>query len=102
LAGGQSRGQNDGMSKPPDPHYRHRFPAELINHAVWLYHVFSLSFRDIELLLAERGVIVSYKSVRQWCLKFAASFADKCVGGDPSQVALLQGSASGRSDSRPF
>ena len=65
------------MSKPPDPHYRHRFPAELISHAVWLYHVFSLSFRDVELLLAERGIIVSYESVRQWCLKFGASFADK-------------------------
>lgn len=65
------------MSKPPDPHYRHRFPAELISHAVWLYRVFSLSFRDIELLLAERGVIVSYESVRQWCLKFGESFANK-------------------------
>jgi hypothetical protein len=53
------------MRKPPDPHYRHRFPAELISHAVWLYHVFSLSFRDVELILAERGVIVSYESVRQ-------------------------------------
>jgi putative transposase len=65
------------MRKPPDPHSRHRFPAELISHAVWLYHVFSLSFRDVELLLAERGVIVSYESVRQWCLKFGVSFADK-------------------------
>src|SRR5713101_8410541 len=64
------------MRKPPNPHYRHRFPAELISHGVWLYHVFSLSFRDVELLLAERGVIVSYESVRQWCLKFGASFAD--------------------------
>ena len=63
------------MRKPPDPHYRHRFPAELISHAVWLYHVFSLSFRDVELILAERGVIVSYESVRRWCLKFGASFA---------------------------
>jgi hypothetical protein len=65
------------MMKPPDPHYRHRFPAELISHAVWLYHVFSLSFRDVELILAERGVVVSYESIRQWCLKFGASFADK-------------------------
>ena len=65
------------MKKPPDPHYRHRFPAEVISHVVWLYHVFSLSFRDVELILAERGVIVSYESIRRWCLKFAASFADK-------------------------
>jgi putative transposase len=63
------------MRKRPDPHYRHRFPAELISHAVWLYHVFSLSFRDVELILAERGVIVSYESIRRWCLKFGASFA---------------------------
>ncbi len=55
------------MKPPPDPHYRHRFPAEIISHAVWLYHVFSLSLRDVELLLAERGVVVSYESIRQWC-----------------------------------
>src|SRR5271167_1835618 len=42
------------MKPPPDPHYRHRFPAEIISQAVWLYHVFSLSLRDVELLLAER------------------------------------------------
>ena len=53
-----------------------RFPAEIIAHAVWLYYVFSLSLRDVE-LLAERGVIVSYESVRRWCLKFGRSFADK-------------------------
>jgi putative transposase len=64
------------MKKPPDPHHRHRFPANLISHVVWLYHVFSLSFRDVELLLAERGVIVSYESVRRWCLKFGSAFAD--------------------------
>lgn len=77
MVGGSSLGKNGGMRKPPDPHHRHRFPADLISHAVWLYHVFSLSFRDVELLLAERGVIVSYESVRQWCVKFGASFADK-------------------------
>jgi len=64
------------MNYSPDPHYRHRFPAELISHAVWLYHVFSLSFRDVELILAERGAIVSYESIRRWCLKFGARFAD--------------------------
>jgi putative transposase len=65
------------MKKAPDPHYRHRFPAELISHAVWLYHVFSLSFRDVELILAERGVIVSYESIWRWCRKIGASFADR-------------------------
>jgi len=63
------------MKQRPDPNYRHRFPAERINHAVWLYHVFSLSLRDVELILAERGVVVSYESIRQWCKKFGASFA---------------------------
>jgi putative transposase len=65
------------MRQPPNPHHRHRFPAELISHAVSLYHVFSLSFRDVELLLAERGVTVSYESIRLWCPKFGACFADK-------------------------
>jgi hypothetical protein len=48
------------MRTRPDPHHRHRFPAEIIAHAVWLYHTFTLSLRDVELLLAERGIIVSY------------------------------------------
>jgi len=61
------------MKPPPDPHYRHRFPAEIISHAVWLYHVFSLSLRDVELLLAERGIVVSYESVRRWCMRFGQS-----------------------------
>jgi putative transposase len=65
------------MKPPPDPHYRHRFPAEIISHAVWLYHVFSLSLRDVELLLAERGIVVSYETVRRWCKKFGQSFANR-------------------------
>src|SRR3954468_12642572 len=66
-----------GMKLPPDPHYRHRFPAEIISHAVWLYYVFSLSLRDVELLLAERGFVVSYETVRRWCEKFGQTFADR-------------------------
>src|SRR3984957_4991317 len=65
------------MMPPPDPHYRHRFPAEIISHAVWLSHVFSLSLRDVELILAERGIVVSHETVRRWCKKFAGSFADR-------------------------
>jgi putative transposase len=65
------------MKPPPDPHYRHRFPAEIISHAVWLYHVFSLSPWDVELLLAERGVVVSYESIRQWCKKFGQTVASR-------------------------
>jgi len=63
------------MKPPPNPHYRHRFPAEIISYAVWLYHVFSLSLRDVELLLAERGITASYETVRRWCIKFGQSFA---------------------------
>jgi len=55
----------------------HRFPPEIIVPAVWLYHRFSLSFREVEELLAERGVIVSYEAVRLWCLKFGQAFAKK-------------------------
>jgi putative transposase len=55
---------------------RHRFPAELISHAVWLYRVFSLSLRDVELLLAERGIGVFYETVRRRCKKFRQSFAN--------------------------
>jgi putative transposase len=55
----------------------YRFPAEIIGHAVWLYHLFSLSLRDVELILAERGITVSYETIRQWCEKSGAEFARK-------------------------
>ncbi len=54
-----------------------RFPQEIIAHAVWLYHRFNLSFRDVEKLLAVRGVNVTYETVRQWCKKFAQQFANQ-------------------------
>ena len=54
---------------------RHRFPPEIIQYAVWLYHRFSLSHRDIEDLLAERGITVSYESIRLWCIKFGPKYA---------------------------
>jgi len=53
----------------------HRFPPEIIIHAVWLYYRFCLSFRDVEDLLAERGITVSYETIRQWCRKFGAEYA---------------------------
>ena len=60
------------------PSYRgYRFPPEIISHAVWLYYRFCLSFRDVEDLLAERGVIVSYETIRQWSWKFGADYARK-------------------------
>src|SRR4051794_40898853 len=48
----------------------HRFPVEIISHAVWLYFRFCLSFRDVEELLLERGVVVTYEAIRKWCRKF--------------------------------
>jgi putative transposase len=58
------------------PLYRgYRFPAEIISHAVWLYFRFHLSHRDIEDLLAERGVRVSYEAIRLWCRTFGSPFA---------------------------
>ena len=59
------------------PYLRHRFPSVIIGHAVWLYHRYCLSFRDVEDLLAERGIIVSYETVRQWCGKFGPDHARK-------------------------
>jgi len=56
---------------------RHRFPAEIISHCVWLYHRFGLSFRAVEALLFERGVVLSYETVRRWCLKFGAEYAKR-------------------------
>ena len=54
---------------------RHRFPPEIIQHAVWLYFRFTLSFRDVEDLLAKRGLEVSYESIRYWVLKFGKQYA---------------------------
>ena len=54
---------------------RHRFPPEIISYVVWLYYRFNLSHRDIEDLLAERGITVTYESIRLWCIKFGAKYA---------------------------
>ena len=56
---------------------RHQFPPAIIRHAVWLYLRFTLSYRDVEDLLAERGIDVSYESVRRWVMKFGPMFARK-------------------------
>ena len=54
-----------------------RFPKEIIAHAIWLYFRFSLSFRDVEELFAERGIVVSYEAIRQWTRKFGQAYANK-------------------------
>jgi len=63
------------MSRSTTLYKRHRFPPEIIQYAVWLYHRFNLSHRDIEDLLAERGIVVSYESIRLWCNKFGPQYA---------------------------
>ena len=63
------------MKRSESLYKRHRFPPEIIQHAVWLYYRFNLSSRDIEDLLAERGIAVSYESIRLWCIKFGSKYA---------------------------
>jgi putative transposase len=54
----------------------HRFPVEIISHCVWLYHRFPLSLRDVEEMMAERGMSVSYDTIHQWCRKFGQTYAN--------------------------
>ena len=63
------------MNNPKNLYKRHRFPPVIIQYAVWLYHRFNLSQRDIEDLLAERGIEVSYESIRLWCNKFGPKYS---------------------------
>src|ERR1700681_4142571 len=57
-------------------YHRHRFPIEIISHCVWLYFRFALSFRDVEEMMASRGVSLTYETVREWCLKFGQTYAN--------------------------
>ena len=78
------------MPERPDPCRGHRLPREVIAHAVRLYLRLALSYRDVEELLAERGVQVSYETVRRWVAKFGAQYADalrKREGADRPDVA---------------
>jgi len=76
---------------------RHRFPPPIIQHAIWFYLRFTLSYRDVEELLAERGLDISYETVRRWVLKFGPMIArnlrqrrprpsDRCWGGRPRGI----------------
>jgi hypothetical protein len=53
-----------------------RYPVEIISHCVWLYHRFPLSFREVEEMMMERGVVVTYETIRQWCRQFGQAFAN--------------------------
>ena len=63
--------------------YRHRFPMTLIQHAIWLYHRFPLSYRDAQELLHQRGIQVSHETLREWCIKFGPLFAEGLRHRDP-------------------
>jgi putative transposase len=63
------------MHGPRPTYYKYRFLSEIISHDLWLYHRFSRSFHDVEDLLAERGITVSYEAIRQWCLKLGPRYA---------------------------
>ena len=73
LSSWRALGDNSGMNSK---HRGYRFPPQIISRAVWYYHRFQLSFRDIEDLLAERGIIVSYEAIRLWCAKFGPDYAN--------------------------
>ena len=66
----------------PNP-YRHRFPISIIQYAVWLYHRFPLSYRDVQELLHQRGIEVSHETLRKWCIKFSALFAEDLRQREP-------------------
>jgi putative transposase len=72
------------MTKPVS-YKRHRFPPEIIAHALWLYFRFPLSLRLVEEMLLERGIVVSYETVRRWALKFGPAYAHRLKRKKPSR-----------------
>ncbi|MFC1661833.1 hypothetical protein ACFL3S_10350, partial [Gemmatimonadota bacterium] len=86
-------------------YHGYRFPPQIISHAVWLYHRFCLSFRDVEELLAEHGIVVSYETIRQWCRKFGPLYArtlrrmvsrSQLKVGDPGSLVINSPFSSGQ------
>jgi putative transposase len=72
------------MHVPSIGYKRHRFPASSIAHTVWLYHRFPLSLRHVEELLLERGIRMSYETIRQWARKFGPEYARRIRRKPPS------------------
>nr|WP_175608893.1 IS6 family transposase [Microvirga ossetica] len=77
------------MTTTPNLYRGFRFPAEIINQAVWLYHCFSLSLREVELILAARGIRVSYGTIRAWSLRFGRRYAKALKRRRPQPVNRL-------------
>src|SRR5713226_78697 len=69
------------LSKPL--YHRRRFPAEIISHCVWLYFRFCLSYRDVEEMMAERGIVVTYETIRDWSQKFGGTYAKRLRSRTP-------------------
>ena len=71
------------MSRSKPSYHRRRFPAEIISHCVWLYFRFCLSYRDVEEIMAERGVVVTYETIRDWSQKFGGTYATRLRSRTP-------------------
>ena len=89
------------MHEPSSLSKRHRFPGEGISHAVSLYSRFLLRYRDVEELLAERGIAARYETIRRWCRKFGQTVADgarrrHAPSGDTWHLDEVQGKLTGR------
>ena len=82
----------------PISYKRHRFPPEVIRYAVWLYFRFALSLRDVEDLLAERGIQVSYETIRCWTRKFGRAFARNLRRSRPKADREVASGRDGRQD----
>jgi putative transposase len=74
------------MKLLPVSYKRHRFPSQIIAHAVWLYFRFPLSLRLVEEMLLERGIVVSFETIRRWALKFGADYAGRLKRKAPSRL----------------
>ena len=72
------------MTSAAPSYKRHRYPVEIIDHCVWLYFRFTLSFREVEEMMLARGVVVSYETIRRWCAKFGPATPASCVGVAPA------------------
>src|ERR1700682_5141127 len=67
------------MSPSQPLYHRRRFPGEIISHCTWLYFRFCLSYRDVEEIMAEREVVVTYETIREWSQKFGGTYANGCA-----------------------
>lgn len=76
------------MNMPVIRYKRHRFPPQTIAHAVWLYFRFPLSLRLVEERLLERGIVVSYETIRRWAWKFGPKYARRLLRKQPSRVDI--------------